>query len=107
MKLLVDFRRITLDQLEALQSNAALQNMGKPRRFPMSLFHKKETELSALRKLLAQFLVDDNGTPIPPDEAVKKVGQLTLEEVMSSAAQISESIKEVSRTAIPPSSAGK
>ncbi len=107
MKLLVDFRRITLDQLEALQGNPALQRSLQPKRWYWP-FRKNTavTEMSALRGLLAQFLVEDDDKPIPYEEAVKRVGSLSLEAVMDASSQISASMREVGRAAVPPATKG-
>lgn len=106
MKLTVDFRRITLDQLEALQGNQVLQRSTNRRRWPWQKKGLGSTESQALRQLLAQFLAEDDGTPIPYDQAIKRVGSLTLETIMEATAQIAESMKEVGKTAIPPAKGG-
>jgi len=59
-------------------------------------------KLVEIRDALALFVVNEDGTPLPTEEAQAKVGELTIREMRMATDKLLESLKEVNDAAVPP-----
>ena len=73
LNIVVDMERVELDDMIALEN--------------------KTMPMTAMRNLLAKFVVDEKGAYIPFDEACKLVGKLNMRETMETAKKFSESMQ--------------
>lgn len=85
MRIRIDLDKLTLDTLITLQDAASIQN------------------LSEIKPILAAFLADDAGEPLPEEEALRAVGKLRLSELSALLNQLGE---EIQAALLPPASGG-
>lgn len=90
MKVRVNLERLTLDDFLAVED---MQAAGR-------------ANVRTIRDILARFAVDEDGTPIPENEAVAAAGRLTLAQLNEVLPQIKAGIDGAVNKAIPPQTGG-
>jgi hypothetical protein len=61
----------------------------------------KKLGMADARRIIASFLVADDGTPLSPEEALAFAGRLKLREVKDVIAQINAGMSEMNEAAVP------
>jgi hypothetical protein len=83
MRLIVNAETLTIDDLIALEEGNAKSIRG-------------------IRDLLARFAVDDNGQPMPLDEAIVALGKFSVSDLMGAVDQLKAAVSRIKETAVPP-----
>lgn len=78
----VDIEELTLDDLVALEEGSVSTRI--------------------LRDLISRFLVDDDGNPIPEEDAIKIAGKMRMREMKEVATALTDEIKRIKDETIPP-----
>lgn len=83
----IDTERMTFDDLITLEEIQENANRAKWR---------------SLKNLLARFVTNEDGEFLTEGDALKVLGQLTIEQINAAASQFYAAINEVGKTAVPP-----
>jgi hypothetical protein len=84
MKIVIDLNRVSVDEIDSL------------------INIKADTTRDLIKNMLWRFIANEDGTPLPEDEARAYVGTMGTVDAMRAMAQVSKLSKELMSEAFPP-----